>query len=114
MTDEIKQLISQLDIEQSRKQALLDKLDKSGVTAELAEEVKAILRENETAIRAEAPELMTELEQVHKQAQDQVDQAHQEFNSEMDKIDQEAGALHKQASKDLDDAQLEDSRAALS
>jgi len=102
MTDEIKQLISQLDIEPSRKQVLLDKLDKNGVTAELAEEVKTLLRENETAIRAEAPELMAELEQAHK-----------EFNSEMDKIDQEADALQKQASKDLDAAQLEDSRAAL-
>lgn len=114
MNDEIKQLINKLDLEESRKQALLDKLEQNGVTEELAMEVQKLLQENEAEIRAEAPELMVELDQAHRQAAEQIEQAYKEFNVEMDQFDKDASALQSQASKDLDDAQLEESRAALS
>lgn len=113
MNDEIKQLIIKLDLDEARKQVLLDDLEKNGVTEALGEEIKKLLKENENAIRAEAPELMVELEQAHRQAAEKIEQAYQEFNSEMDEIDKEASALQAQASKDLDEAQLEESRAAL-
>ncbi len=113
MNEEIKHLINQLDLEDDRKQALLENLEKNGVTQELADEVQKLLLENEAALRQEAPEVMAELEKVHQQAAQQIEQAYQEYNSAMNQIDQEAKDLESEASKDLDEAQLEESRAAL-
>jgi hypothetical protein len=114
MIEEIKILIGKLEIDPARKQALLDKLEQGGATPELAAEVQKILQENETALRAESPEMMDEIELAHKQADDKMEQAHQEFDIEMDQIEKQADSDYAQAAKDVDAAELEDTRAALS
>ena len=117
LKDDVKIFIQDLPIPDDKKQELLAKLDKEGITEDLFADIKTYLAVAEDDfVRKYQANLQVEesidVEAVA-EAQKDLEAASQEFDSQMQTILQEADDLYAQASQAIDKASIEEIKQSI-
>lgn len=100
-TQKLQAIITGLEVDETQKQALLQKLQAQGGTKELFQEVMGIIDAAEAKLNAEDPDLK------------EIAAAKQEFELEMDQIEKEAAQLEKDVTAKLDEVDIDATRQAI-
>src|SRR3989344_7636048 len=100
-TQKLQTIISGLAIDESQKNALLERLAKEGATKEVFQAVQSVIGAAENKLNAEDPDLK------------EIQQAKLDFELEMSQIEKDVAELEKDLNTKLDQADKEATRQAI-
>lgn len=113
LKNEIVKFIQELDISGEKKESLLQQVEAQGVTEKIMDELKDILSEMEQKMGEEHKEQISELNTIYHDAQVELEKADKEFKQEMTAVNNETSKVNEQASKQIDQVNIDDIKQGL-